>query len=70
MELVTVAENSRRGDNAVLTYEDVEEVKRLRARGLFQRVVAEQFGVSRQTISDIEHGRTWSARGGVIAHGA
>jgi HNH endonuclease len=66
LELVTCAENARRGDNAKLTYEDVAEIKRLRATGLFQREVAEQFGVSRGTVSDIDCGRTWVALGGVI----
>jgi DNA-binding XRE family transcriptional regulator len=70
MELVTNAENARRGANAKLTYDDVEEIKRLRATGLFQREVAEIFGVCRRTIGDIEQGRTWAAPGGVILVGA
>lgn len=66
MEAVTPAENARRGLNTKLTYEDIEEVKRLRADGLFQREVAELLGVCRQTISDIERGMTWAAPGGVV----
>ena len=69
LQLVTVAENARRGDNAKLTYGDVEEVKRLRAAGLLQREVADLLGVTRQTIGDIERGRTGAAAGGVIQHG-
>lgn len=66
IEVVTCAENARRGDNAKLTYADIEEICRLRGRGLTQREVAVRFGVVRQTISDIERGRTWAAPGGVV----
>lgn len=70
MELVTCAENARRGDNAKLDYEAVDEIKRLRATGCTQREVADRFGICRQTVSDIERGLTWSAPGGVIPLGA
>ena len=70
MEVVTCAENARRGDNAKLTYDDVEEIRRLRASGLLQREVAAMFGIVRQTVSEIERGVSWSAPGGVIPIGA
>jgi predicted DNA-binding protein (UPF0251 family) len=66
MELVTPAENARRGDRAKLTYAEVDEIRALRREGVLQQDVADRFGVSRPTISDIEHGRTWAAPGGVI----
>lgn len=66
MQVVTCAENARRGDNAKLTYEDVEEIKRLRASGLLQREVGARFSVTRQAVGDIENGRTWAAPGGLV----
>lgn len=66
MECVTCAENARRGLNAKLTYADLDTIKMLRVSGMTQEKVAQRFGVARQTIGDIEQGRTWSARGGVV----
>lgn len=68
MEVVTCAENSRRGDNAKLTYADVAEIRRLLAEGgLLQREIAARFGVTRTAVNDINCGRTWAAPGGALA---
>jgi len=66
MEVVTCAENARRGLNAKLTYADIDTITTLRAAGMTQDGVARRFGVSRQTISDIERGRTWATPGGAV----
>lgn len=44
---------------AVLTAEDVTEVKRLRSQGLLQREIADQYGVARTTISAVLNGYNW-----------
>jgi len=44
---------------AKLTLEDVAAIKAMRARGFSQTAVAADFGVVRQTVSDIERGRRW-----------
>jgi hypothetical protein len=66
IEVVTCAENARRGMNAKLTYEAVAAIRAMRKAGATQEATAQMFGVSRATISDIEAGRTWSAPGGVV----
>lgn len=42
-----------------LTRADVARIRDLAATGLAQRIVAGQFGVSQQTVSDIARGRIW-----------
>lgn len=69
MELVNGAENSRRKLTAKLDYEKVAEIRELRAAGMFQREVAELFGICRQTVSDIDRGLIWATPGEVFAHG-
>lgn len=44
---------------AKLTNDDVEEIKRLRATGLSQQKIADQFGVDQTNISAILRGATW-----------
>lgn len=66
VEPVTNAENSRRGSNAKLTYADVAVIRTLRASGWTQRSIADRYGVCRNTVANIEHGRTWAAEGGVV----
>lgn len=54
---------SRRGAGshyAKLTEEKVRAIKQLRAEGMSQQKVADQFGINRATISYIESGKTWA----------
>lgn len=50
----------RNRGGSTLTEANVLEIKRLRAAGLLQREVAERFGVTQGTISNIDLGITWS----------
>lgn len=43
-----------------LTEEDVKEIKKLLYQGVRQNVIAEQFGVVRSTITQINRGKIWS----------
>lgn len=45
---------------AKLTKEDVQEIRRLRSLGVFQRDLAEKFSVSIHAIVNIDRGRTWA----------
>jgi DNA-binding XRE family transcriptional regulator len=58
LEPVTGVENTRRGENAVLSEEQVREIRR-RLGTETQTALAEEFGVSRSCIWDIDHGRSW-----------
>lgn len=52
----------RRGEDnpaAKLTEEQVQEIKRLLARGAGYRFLAERYGVSRTTIGEIARGQRW-----------
>ncbi|MEV6738692.1 hypothetical protein AB0N14_17855 [Streptomyces sp. NPDC051104] len=53
------ARGSRQG-NAVLEEADVRRIREMLASGLSQTAVAEQFPVSRRTISDIARGTRWA----------
>lgn len=66
LEPVTSAENCRRGINTKLTYDRVEMIRSLLARGTSPRAIAPDFDVSFTTIYDIKAGRTWAAPGGVL----
>jgi len=59
IELVTNAVNSQRGESAKLTAVVIPIIRSLLGKEL-QVNLARRFGVSRQAISDIQHGRTWS----------
>lgn len=62
LEVVTQAENARHGITTILTSADVLEIKAARKdRTLNTRaLLAERYGVSQQTISDIWSNRSWS----------
>jgi FixJ family two-component response regulator len=45
--------------SAVLSEADVREIRSLIARGVYHRVIAERFGVSKTTVSDIHRKRSW-----------
>jgi len=58
LEVVSHAENCRRGANAKLTMEQVVEIKKLHGKKT-QREIAKQYGVSRATIGYIFQGKRW-----------
>jgi hypothetical protein len=61
LEPMTLAENCRRGDQAKLTWPQVHVIRAAsRERGSAGRL-ARRFGVTRETIYNVWHGRTWSA---------
>lgn len=59
MERGRIARGEQNGRH-VLTYAEVEDIRRLRRRGVLQRDVAKMFGVSRTAISAIDTGRNWA----------
>lgn len=60
MEVVTNAENARRGSTTKLDWDKVREIRRLIAdEGVIHRVLAERYGVATVTISAIASGRNW-----------
>lgn len=67
MQLVNAAENVRRKPGLKLSHAKCAEILAMRATGMLQREVADVFGVSRQTISDVERGRIWAVPSEVIA---
>lgn len=68
MEIVTLADAQRSGDNAVLLPGDVREIlrmKKCRGPGV-AKSLAERLGCSEQTIRDIWRGDTWRNRSPAI----
>lgn len=59
LELMTLAENVRQGANTKLTAEQVREIRALNIPWGGRQAVADRFGVSPMTISDIRAGRSW-----------
>lgn len=51
--------NVRRGFNTILTESEVKEIRRRRKHGERGNDLAQQYGVSKQTICDINKGRSW-----------
>ena len=45
--------------NAIVTADDVREIRRLVAGGLYHRQVAERFGISRSAVTNIVNRKTW-----------
>lgn len=61
LELVTHAENCRRGATTKLALADVIEIRSLLAHGeLSQAMIGERFGVTQMAVSKIKTGRTWA----------
>lgn len=54
----TLARGENHG-NAKLTSKDVEQIKRLLAKGELQTIIAKQFGVTKHAISHISRGNSW-----------
>jgi hypothetical protein len=60
LEAVTRAENLRRGDRTVLTEDGVREIRRRYAEGgVYQRELAEEYGVSPVTIHSVIARKSW-----------
>ncbi len=59
LEIVTSAENSRRGLNTKLSREQVQFIKSECNKGVIQRQLAFSLGVSPCTVNCIVKGRTW-----------
>lgn len=62
LEPVTNAENSRRGDKARFTWDDIAEMHSLRAAGVKLRVIGEKFGTTESYVWRIVNGVHWRAR--------
>jgi hypothetical protein len=61
LEPVTPAENTRRGDLAKLTHDDVQQIREMLSSGnYFHREIADHFGVCRATVSQIARGARWA----------
>lgn len=64
LEVVTIAENVRRGKSAKLNYKAVDEIKKLYEEGNKINEIASMFGVSHSSISRVVNGKSWvPARG-------
>lgn len=59
LEPVTNTENQRRGAKSKLTVELVRYIREERAKGRTQLSIAEELGVTKYAISDMERGKTW-----------
>mgnify|MGYP001614934139 CR=1 FL=1 len=59
LEIVTNAENCRRGLNAKLNYNIILQIKNKLSNGVKQQRLVEQFNVSPSTISEIARGKAW-----------
>lgn len=59
LEVVTVAENTRRGKSAKLDYRKVEEIKNMYKQGKRQVDIGLIFGVGQDQISRIVNNRRW-----------
>lgn len=59
LEAVTPAVNKQRGAGVKLCADQIPEIRRLLAEGVYQRVLAERFGVSTTAIADVKYRRTW-----------
>lgn len=62
LEVVTNAENQRRGARAKLSYEKVELIKELRLSGESARFIGNKFGVCHGTILKASKGISWERR--------
>lgn len=60
LEVVTQAENCRRGKGTKLTPEIVREIRSLKIRRGDRQEIADRYGVNPTTISDIIYRRSWA----------
>ena len=61
LEVVTHAENCRRGLSAKLTQADADQIRSRYAAGETQLSIASDYGVSGQAVSDICLGKRWAS---------
>jgi HNH endonuclease len=61
LDVVTQAENMRRGIGTKLTADQVDQIRKMVETMKWgqRKAIADQFNVSPQLISDIRHGRAW-----------
>jgi hypothetical protein len=57
----TAAEQAHNRRSSKLSEDDVAAIKEARMTGKTMKSIGESFGVSKNTVSDIVHGRTWAA---------
>lgn len=60
LEVVTVAENSRRGSRAKITQAIADEIRRRRAAGERPGLLAVEFGIHNSTVANIVARRRWA----------
>lgn len=60
MEIVTTAENTRRGICTKLNIQKVEKIRELSKQGLTQRPLAKMFGISQVQIGNIVRQEQWN----------
>lgn len=60
LEMVTVAENTRRGRSAKLNYSKVANIKKLYTSGLSQTKISKLFNINQGQVSRIVLGKAWS----------
>jgi len=63
LQVVTQAENARRGAKTKLDAHKVAKIRALRAKGCSARDIGRLFGVSKWTIFDITNGKSWQPAG-------
>jgi hypothetical protein len=59
LEVVSTAENTRRGKNAKLSHEDVHQVRDLMAQGWDRHDIGEAYGVTGKHVARIASGQRW-----------
>lgn len=60
----TRADQARNRNYCRLDFQKAEEIRQAYATGVFQHVLAKQYGVTQATISQVTRGRTWREIGG------
>jgi hypothetical protein len=60
MEVVTNAENGRRGAGAKLTWDDVAAIRDLCHQGVPHKDIASRYGTTASYVGQIRIGRTWA----------
>ena len=59
LELMTMVDNCRHGGGSKLTRNEVIQIRKIAPSRGDRKAIAEQYGVSPMTISDIRSGRSW-----------
>jgi len=61
LEVVTLAENIRRGAQTRLDWSLIRVIRRAATRGVRQRTIARRFSIGEPHVSEIVHGNCWSS---------